>query len=357
LNLICLNIITFVRMIKLSFFSRLALLCTVAVLLASCHHDRLKIDVSGINVPPVKIDRLEKDMFSMPPDSVYQRDPAIEKKYGKFYTRFVMDVIYGGGGVMDSTYAASLKRFITDKDMRLVYDTCEILYPDMKFLEGGLTDAFKHYKYYFPDKPLPRVITAISGFSSAIAYTDSTLEISLDWYLGKKSPYYVMLRWPQYQFSHCDKAYMLSDAVYGWLKTMFKPVEDKNDMLAQIVHEGKLRYLTDALLPDINDTLKIWYSGKQLAWCKENEFNMWAYIVQKNLLYSTDQSDVVKFTDDGPFTEAFNHDYSPARVGYWLGWQIVRSYMKNNSKVTLADLMNEPDADKILRKSGYKPSK
>jgi len=337
--------------------SRIGFLFTVIIIMASCNNNRLKIDVSGINIPPVKIDRLEKDMFSMPTDSIYKYSPILEKKYGKFYARFVIDVVYGGGGVMDSTYAASLKRFITDNDLKHVYDTCQKLYPNMKFLENGLTDAFKHFRYYFPDKPIPRVITAISGFNNELAYIDSTLEISLDWYIGSNSPYYVMLRWPAYKTMHLNKENMLSDAIYGWLQSTFKPNEDKNDMLSAIVHEGKIRYLEDALLPDVNDTLKIWYTGKQLAWCKENEFNMWAFLVQKNMLYSTDQTTIIKFTDDGPFTAAFNHDYCPSRVGYWFGWQIVRSYMKNNKKVTLAQLMDEPDADKILHRSGYKPSK
>jgi hypothetical protein len=39
----------------------------------------------------------------------------------------------------------------------------------------------------------------------------------------------------------------------------------------------------------------------------------------------------------------------------WLGQQIVKSYMKHNSDVTLEDLMNEKDAQKILSKSKYKP--
>ena len=335
---------------------KLAVLTACVVFFASCKHNRLKVDVSNVTVPPIHIDRLEKDMFSMPPDSIYQRDPAIEKKYGKFYTRFIMDVIYGGGGVMDSTYAASIRRFITDKDMKHVYDTCEKLFPDVKFLETGFTDVFKHYKYYFPKNSIPRVVTTMSGFSNAVGYIDSTLAISLEWYMGNKSPYYIMLQWPAYQFAHCSREYMLSDAVYGWLKTYFKPNENKDDMLSEIIHEGKIRYLVDAMLPDVDDTIKMWYSSKQLAYCKQNEFNIWAYFIQKNLLYSTDQGDIVKYTEEGPFISELSHD-CPARVAIWFGWQIVRSYMKNNSKVTLQELMNETDADKILKKSGYRPTK
>jgi len=343
-------------MIKRILSTRFILLSTIALLLAACNNDRLKIDVSGIKIDQVKVDRLEKDMFTMPADSINQYTPKLEKKYGKFYDQFVIDVI-NNGGTRDSTYNAGLRRFITDKDMHAVYDTCERMYADMGFLETRLTDAFKHFKYYFSDLSLPRVVTAMSGFNYALAYKDSTLAVSLEMYLGKKSPYYTMLRFPEYKMMHMSREYMTSDVVYGWLQSEFKPNEDKNDMLAALVHEGKIRYLEDALLPDLADTTKIWYTGKQLTWCKENEFNMWAYLIEKHLIYTTDQTEIIKFTDDGPFTAAFNHDFCPARVGHWLGWQIVRSYMKNNRKVTLAQLMAETNADKILQKSGYKPSK
>ena len=41
----------------------------------------------------------------------------------------------------------------------------------------------------------------------------------------------------------------------------------------------------------------------------------------------------------------------------WLGWQIVRKYMEENPKVTLAQLMAEKNAQKILTESKYKPKK
>jgi hypothetical protein len=328
----------------------------VLLFLSSCHHNPLDIDVSKINVPPVKIERLECDMFSMPPDSVNQYTPKMLKKYGAFYTNFVTGFI-NDGGIMDSSYAIGLKHFITDRDMRNTYDSCEKTYPDLSFLEDGLTEAFKHFHYYFPDMPLPKVLTVMSGYNYGLIYYDTTLAISLEMYLGSNNTYYTMLGFPHFKTMHMTKDYMLCDAVYGWLESVFKSTEDNPDLLSQIVHEGKVMYLLDAMLPKVNDTIKIHYTKNQLAWCKGNEFNMWAYIIREKLLYTTDLSNTAKLTDDGPFTSYFNHDLSPSRTGFWLGWQIVRTYMKNNPDVTLPRLMAEKSADKILKESGYKPSK
>lgn len=332
------------------------LLVCFLILFASCHHNPLDIDVSKVNVPPVKIERMERDMFTMPPDSINVYTQKMLKKYGIFYANFVTGFI-NDAGVIDSSYAASLKRFITDRDMRNTYDSCEKAYPDLSFLQNGLTDAFKHFKYYFPGMYLPRVVTVMSGYNYGLVYYDSTLAISLEMYLGAHYTYYTMLSFPHYKTMHMTKDYMVSDAVYGWLESIFKPNEDKNDLLAQIVHEGKVMYALDAMLPDVNDTIKMRYTKKQWAWCKENEFNMWAFIIRQKLLYSTDLSDIAKLTDDGPFTSYFNHDVSPSRTGYWLGWQIVKTYMENNPAVTLPQLMAEKSADKILSESGYKPGK
>lgn len=337
-----------------------ALGVSVLILLTSCHHNPLDIDVSKVSVPPVKVERMERDMFRMPPDSINQYTQKMLKKYGIFYTNFVTGFI-NDAGVMDSTYAIALRHFITDKDMRNTYDSCEKEYPDLSFLESGLTDAFRHFKYYFPDRPLPRVLTVMSGYNYGLIYYDSTLAISLEMYLGANNSYYTMLGFPHYKTMHMTKDYMVSDAVYGWLESIFKSTDsagnNQDDLLSQIVHEGKIMYALDAMLPKVNDTIKMRYTKKQLMWCKENEFNMWAFIIRQKLLYSADLSNISKLTDDGPFTSYFNHDVSPSRTGYWLGWQIVRAYMDNNPNVTLPQLMAEKSADKILKESNYKPRK
>ena len=346
-----------IKRLKSAFNSRCILLfLSGAFFLASCSHNPLNIDVSNIHIPPVKINRLERDMFTMNPDSINNYTPIMTRKYGPFYSNFVISFI-NDGGIMDSTYAEMLKRFITDTTMRKVYDSCEKKYPAMSFLEKGLTGAFKHFKYYFPDSSLPHVVTVMTGFNYSMIYYNHTLAIALERYLGSKNAFYNWLRYPQYKKVHMRKAYMLCDAVYGWLKSVFKPNETRNDMLSQIIHEGKIMYLEEALLPKVNDTLKIRYTGKQLKWCKENEFNMWAYIIQQKLLYSTNQDEIAKFTNDGPFTPMFNNAFCPARTGNWMGWQIIRSFMKNNPDVTLPQLMAQKDADYIFQRSGYKPNK
>jgi uncharacterized protein YjaZ len=46
---------------------------------------------------------------------------------------------------------------------------------------------------------------------------------------------------------------------------------------------------------------------------------------------------------------------SPGRVGQWIGWQIVRSFMENN-KVSMQEMI-KMDAKELFEKSKYKPKK
>ena len=76
--------------------------------------------------------------------------------------------------------------------------------------------------------------------------------------------------------------------------------------------------------------------------------------MQKRDLFKTESNVLSSYMNDGPFTAEVTQD-SPGRLGVWVGWRIVDSYMRNNKVVTLRELMNENDAQKILEQSYYKP--
>lgn len=142
--------------------------------------------------------------------------------------------------------------------------------------------------------------------------------------------------------------------MYAWATTEWPKADEGNSLLSQMIHEGKVMYFLDAILPELSDTLKIGFTKRQLDFCKESEASMWAFLAEHKLLFSTDRMSIKRFMDDGPYTSAFT-DQSPARTGTWIGWQIVRSYMKEHKEVKLADLMEMKDFQAILNQSGYQP--
>lgn len=325
-----------------------------AAFLTSCHNDRLDVDLSSVNVPAVKIQRFEQDLFAMNGQSNFAAATTkMLDKYGVYFEGFVNNILESN--TKDSSYPVKLKNFITDADLNNVYKDCELAYKDVSDIEEQLTTAMRYFKYYFPKQPLPKIITSFTSFNYSISTADSIIAVGLEMYLGRQSKFYDLIQVPYYKRLTMKRDYIIPDIFRAWAMAKF-PLEtdEKTDLLRTIVYQGKLLYTLDALLPHAADTLKIGFTKRQLEWCKTNEANMWGFFVKNKLLFSSNGSDIAKYTNEGPFTADFNKE-SPARTGVWIGWQIVRKYMNRNPNVSLQELLSENDAQKILNKSTYKP--
>lgn len=336
-------------------FNWLSPLLLILSLLTSCGSDRLDVNVSDVQTPEYTIQRLEQDLFQMDTLHIAEATKTLQHKYGKFYSTFIGNIL-NNGGLQDSAYNYRIKQFITDRDMKEAFQESQKVYPSTDPLKEQLNDVFKHYNYYFPAKKLPKVVTMISGFNYSVVDLDSTLAIGLEMYLGSDNKFYQMLALPHYKSAFMNKENIIPDVTRAWMMAEFPYNMEKSDFLSEITYVGKIMYLTDALLPQVEDTLKIQYSQSQMDYCKQNEFNVWSYFAAQKLLYTTDQAEIMKYTADGPFTSALSKESAP-RIGYWIGWQIVRQYMKNNPDVTPEQLIQERDAQKILTKAKYKPGK
>ena len=334
-------------MIRLKIFYLLILALTV--LFNACKREKLKIDVSGIEAN-VETFRIEKELFSYNQD--YERHRKLHKELGDFYKKYI-EIMIKAGPVDDSLTLNGINQFTQDAEIKEVYADVASAYKDLALLDRELSSAFKHYSYYFPNKLIPEVVTYISGFNYAVAASDSVLGIGLDMYLGKDYKYYGMIGFPDYKTISMSREYILPDAIKGWVATEFEFDPIGKDMLNQIIHHGKIMFILDALLPDLEDTLKIAYSKEQLEWCKNNEANVWAHFIDKQLLFTTNSREIMSYINDGPFTNGLPRE-SPSKVGVWLGWQIVRAYMEKQDSVDLQKLL-DADAQEILKESKYKP--
>jgi hypothetical protein len=326
---------------------------TAGSLLSACKPDKLDVDVSDIKVPEVKFMRFEKEFFSITPQNVSEKTTELGSKYGSFYHMFVNTI--KGRGMPDDTN--SLLAFVLNKDMHDAFMETQkkITNQDIEQLERDMTECTRRFHYFFPKRKLPKKFTTcMSGFDYNYAYPDSVMAVSLEMYLGSDDPFYKMLQWPNYQVRVLSKEYMLTDMVRGWLITEFDNGEPVNDLIHNMLFYGRILYACDALLPDVHDSIKIGYTKAQMNYCDTYEKNLWGFFAENNRLYENNMKTITEFTSDGPFTSAISKE-CPPRIAMWTGWQIVRSYMKNNGSVSVEELMNEKDVLKILNKSKYRP--
>jgi hypothetical protein len=91
-----------------------------------------------------------------------------------------------------------------------------------------------------------------------------------------------------------------------------------------------------------------------MKFCRNNEARMWEYLIENKLLFETNRSVIRKFTGVGPFTKDFTSE-SPARAAVWTGWRIVEAYSRNNRDLSLREIMEEKDYQKVLTLSKYNP--
>ena len=166
--------------------------------------------------------------------------------------------------------------------------------------------------------------------------------------------YYHSLGLPQYKRYKMRPEMIAIDCMKGWAQSEFTFDEIESDMIAHILYKAKLQYFVDAMLPDKPDTFKWGFTTSQLQWCENNQKEIWMYLVDNKLLFSSDYKQIKRFTEEGPFTTNFS-DESPARASVWLGMQIIKSYLKHNPDITFQDLMKETDYLEILNNSKYEP--
>jgi hypothetical protein len=149
---------------------------------------------------------------------------------------------------------------------------------------------------------------------------------------------------------------MVTDVAAAFAK-MVNPYPNDRTFLSQLIYYGKELYLKDKLLPLDTDAMKIGYSQEELDWAKANEEMIWRYFIERELLYSTDTKLAMRFLDQAPFSkfQLELDNESPGRIGRFIGWEIVRSFMEKNN-VSLQQLLSLP-AEEVFKRSKYKPSK
>ena len=222
-------------------------------------------------------------------------------------------------------------------------------------IEDNLEYLFKHLKYYFPKTRTPRVIGVINNvdYQSKTIYADSLLLISLDTYLG--ADHYLYEGIPQYVRQEMDIKFLSSHVASKFAANKIPPTKDRS-LLSQMIYYGKQVYLKEWVLPRSTDAQKMGYTDPQIQWVIDNEVYMWQYFVEKQLLYNTDPSLSQRFIEPAPFSKFYLEidNESPGRVGVWVGWQIIKSYMKRYPDTEISTLLNLP-AQTLFSKSNYKP--
>lgn len=311
----------------------------VVIAFVSCDK-KSKVEKAIEETPPVslKVYRFDKAFFETPPNELAN----LKAEYPFFFPQ----------NTPDSVWIEKMQ----NPQWRELYSEVEKKYSNFGKQTAEIENLFQHIKYYFPTATMPKVYTVIAemDYNNKAIYAIDKLIISLELYLGANHKFY---EFPQYLEQNFEERQMMPDIVTSFSRLKIPPVKD-HTLLDEMIYYGKQLYMKDQLLPDYNDAEKIGYKPEQIKWCEENESYIWRYFIEKELLYSTDSKLPNRFTNVAPFSKFYLEidNESPGRVGQWIGWKIVRSFMQNNEQVSMPDML-KMEPREIFEKSKYKPKK
>lgn len=311
--------------------------CILSLMFFSCNKKSAvekKIEALPVQI---KIDRFDQVFFESSPKDLQK----IKKRYPFFFPE----------GIPDSVWVNKINNPL----WRELFAEVQKKYKKSETIEAELEKVFKHIKFHFPKTKSPKVYTVIAemDYDNKVIYADSLVIISLEMYLGKDHKFY---EFPAYIRQNFEQRQMMPDLVASFAKSKITTDKD-NTLLSQMIYHGKLLYLKDLLLSSYTDDEKMGYTPKEISWCEENESYIWRYFLENELLYSNELKLNSRFIAPAPFSKFYLEidNESPGQVGAWIGWQIVRSFVKNND-VPVAKLL-ELNAKELFKKSKYKPKK
>ena len=325
-------------------------------LFTACSDNPLEVDLQDVHID-LTYHRLDQDFFDK---NVERLDTnaidQLEETYGAFFQTYTEEIL-GEGYWSDPMFLINLNRFRDDLGMNDIQESINKEFNDISREKQALTQAFRHYHYYFPDSIIPEIVLFNSGYNFAIYPSEKHLGIGLEWFIGPEKDIIKRLPndiFPNYIKKKMKREYFASDAMKGWLLVNFYEEIENADFISQVVFYGKIMYLLDAMMPTTPDSIKMNYTAEQAEWVEDNEKHIWKYLVEQDMLFSHDQKEISKFVQEAPFTSGL-HRESPPKVGVWLGWQMVRAHMNRTPELTLHDLIDEKNYKRIMK--SYKPKK
>lgn len=317
--------------------------------LYSCGGDKYKFPQAEFDmdkVEAIRIHRYGKALFEIDTTHFQTGLKNIQSEFALF-----LDADLNDTANVNQIYA-----YVSDTQLINIYHKVIEIYPDLEPVERELALAFARYQILFPQKAVPTIYSYISDlyYEAPVWLNDTLMVIALDVYLGGDFPLYAQLGLPYYKVRTMTPENLPVDVMKTVYLTELAPESRSRTLLDRMIEGGKMLCFLDAVLPDVPDSIKISYPSAKWEWAETNEKNIWAYLVENKLLYSTDYQTQTKLIQDAPFTNGFSNE-SPPRLGIYIGWKIVADFLKNNPEVSLNEMIQITDSQALLEVSGYKP--
>ncbi len=337
----------------------LIILCCYLIFFSQCKNDQNQSpDVSTIELNGDVI-RFDQALSHLDTTQIVQSLLEFWPKHQRFNDIYFKNIL-GINSDSIPIIAEITKNLITHSTNQYIQQIVDSIYPGLEVFEP-LKQSLKLLKHYLPGWKDPNIYTFISEFGLAnFIFNDGErdgLGVGLDFFLGNRIPYKQIdpsnPSFSEYLARTFNKEHLTTKALRTILDDIVK-APTQNQILDPMIHEGKILYAISKLVPDTPDSIIHEYTDRQMLWCEENEYEIWAFLIEENILYSNDFRKYNKLINPSPTSPGMPKE-SPGRTANYCGFQIVSAYM-DQTKVPWHTLF-ETDAKTILSKSKYKPKR
>lgn len=308
-----------------------------------CQNDPFSVDISNSELT-IRYTNLDSVLSIGDSQSVASYLKNASKRIPNviaYQTGYCMEI----GMVSDSTFLNNLSNYKANPYIKRVDQRIKEKFQDLTIRHQEITDGFKRLQVHLPKAPMPEeILYTNSKFASSAFCTKKELTIGLERYLGYKTdviqelPPNLFYDWMKKAF---EAEYLERDAVCAWILTHIVMEKENCNNIEAVIQWGKILVLTEAAFPELPKSTILRYSEKNFQWALDNERPFWDYLVKQKLLFSSSEAEQMNLLHEAPFTAGLPMNEAPDRLGQFLGWRIVHSYMEQND-VTLQQLIKLP---------------
>lgn len=329
------------------------LLIVLSLLFASCRVSTGEVVADPIEEEGVSVVRYDKLLDEYVRFNSFSSLQKMNTEYRQ-PTKLLIEDVLAIGQVNDDHILQRLKTYYSDTTLlRLIADV-EVQYPNLDTVEKGLTKGFRKLQKEVPTLPVPTIYSQISALNESVVLSDSLLGISLDKYMGEDYPLYKRFYY-DYQRRTMRPDRIVPDCFVFYLMSQYPfPMDYGRSLLDVMLHYGKINYVVQKILSYHSSEDVLGYSEAEKEWCQDNRKMVWEYIAKNDHLNATDPMVVRQYTKPAP-SKIFFGEEAPALIGTWLGTQIISSYMKRHHKVSLQELLEMTDYERMFAESHFNP--
>ncbi|MDR3267681.1 MAG: gliding motility protein GldB [Tannerella sp.] len=325
-------------------------LITGLLLLAPAGWQGCEMKPGNATAKSVRINRFDKDVYRLMETDSPEWQQQLAANYAPLL-EVIGQSVFRTKDTQTPDFFDRMINYYSEPTLNRLYRDALKQFDNIETIENDLGKAFQYFRTQLPDMQLPAVYMHVSGLRQNIIAGDSLLSLSIDKYMGRDYPLYQDYFYT-YQLRKMEPAYIVPDYLAAWLLSEYPFRGDERVLLDRLIYEGKIKYVLHRAYSRFSPESWMGYTPEEYLWCRRNEKMLWSILIERKHLYTPDVVTTSKYFSPQPST--FIADEAPGDIGVWIGWQIVAKYM-DSTGATVENLINNNDAQAILRLSKYKP--